>query len=990
MKQLNYISKTIDQVFGYDIFIAYDSQDAKFFARKIKSTLSELPNTVRCFLDKDDYHPGDALNDVTKKMLGKSNYLLVIVTPRISRKDSWVPEEVRIFLNGDNERLKKIIVLNVNESLEQLPKENYLAQTFPYTIGPKSNESRLHHPISSAEFIKGPSFETADRIEKTLLARRVEDSRKRIVQRLVLMFIILVISIIGFAIWTIKERQGGLLISSQILAERASFELSENDDPPKAMALAWLGLPHQKSLFGRPIIPKSVRILIDSSFQKLEEKIIRGHSDGISCLKFSNDNRYLLSGSDDGLMKLWEIKTSQLIKTFKGEGTLLNVHNCYFDEQNKQVLGTYDDYAVRVFDIQNGEEKFSFSDHTGSIFGLTLSKDGSTIITASLDTTVRIWNAQNGKPIKVLPHPKGINTLALSKNRQLILTTSYDGIARIWNPNTYKLMQSFHGHKNVINSAVFDSSETRILTSGNDRTARLWDIDSGEEIQRYPSENERVKPKRSLKRAYFINQEKNILAQERNGRQYVWNTETNKPLRGFGSSTRRIYYDKNTNRAITISGLDELQYWDLESFSEVLNIKRHELDIGAVEFSGTGHELATGSDDGTIRVWNMNTTTPFMPLVGHSSSANSAIFSSDGSKILTSSFDGTVRLWDAQTASVLHVLVVDNMPITGTAFNREENNIFTFSSSGKAAIWNAISGKEEQVLTDHTGSIVGREFLSNDKTIFISFDKKIRSWDAVSGDPTHLYSGHSGRILSMKFHPDGKHFFSGAQNGTINKWRIGNKMPVSSFEGHDTGITHLAFNHDGKILLSTSEGGSVRFWDTSDGEEIYSPLYLGQFVSHALFVPSENRIVIATYDGTLRLFDGSESIILGKHERSINSLVFSPDGSWLLSASSDNTAKLWNINNNKLITTLEGHSGPINSARFSPNQQYIITSSDDETARIWKIFKDIEDPHKLINAVGLKLKNLKPLTKADCLEIDHVDPGICATITTLDFTGLPN
>ena len=71
------------------------------------------------------------------------------------------------------------------------------------------------------------------------------------------------------------------------------------------------------------------------------------------------------------------------------------------------------------------------------------------------------------------------------------------------------------------------------------------------------------------------------------------------------------------------------------------------------------------------------------------------------------------------------------------------------------------------------------------------------------------------------------------------------------------------------------------------------------------------------------------------HTSWVNKAVFSPDGKFIVTASADNTAKVWNAINGQLLKDLKGHTGWVNSAVYSPDGEYIITISADNTAKLW-------------------------------------------------------
>ncbi len=75
--------------------------------------------------------------------------------------------------------------------------------------------------------------------------------------------------------------------------------------------------------------------------------------------------------------------------------------------------------------------------------------------------------------------------------------------------------------------------------------------------------------------------------------------------------------------------------------------------------------------------------------------------------------------------------------------------------------------------------------------------------------------------------------------------------------------------------------------------------------------------------------------MLKGHENKINSVIFSPEGKYLASASSDNTIKLWNVEDKSEVATLKGHSKSVTSVIFSPDGKRLISSSQDYTIKLW-------------------------------------------------------
>jgi WD40 repeat protein len=109
-------------------------------------------------------------------------------------------------------------------------------------------------------------------------------------------------------------------------------------------------------------------------------------------------------------------------------------------------------------------------------------------------------------------------------------------------------------------------------------------------------------------------------------------------------------------------------------------------------------------------------------------------------------------------------------------------------------------------------------------------------------------------------------------------------------------------------------------------------------INHAVFSPDGSRIVTASWDDTARVWDvatGTMNHELKGHKLIVNHAAFSPDGSLIVTASSDDTAWVWDVATGTMIHELKGHKDDVNYAVFSPDGSRIVTASSDKIARVW-------------------------------------------------------
>ncbi|WP_425218325.1 AAA-like domain-containing protein, partial [Tumidithrix helvetica] len=109
-------------------------------------------------------------------------------------------------------------------------------------------------------------------------------------------------------------------------------------------------------------------------------------------------------------------------------------------------------------------------------------------------------------------------------------------------------------------------------------------------------------------------------------------------------------------------------------------------------------------------------------------------------------------------------------------------------------------------------------------------------------------------------------------------------------------------------------------------------------VNNVNFSSDGSKIVTASDDKTARVWDlqGNQIVELKGHTNTVKSANFSPDGNKIVTASADNTARVWDLQGNQLVE-LNGHTSPVNSVNFSPDGNKIVTASADNTARVWDL-----------------------------------------------------
>lgn len=291
------------------------------------------------------------------------------------------------------------------------------------------------------------------------------------------------------------------------------------------------------------------------------------------------------------------------------------------------------------------------------------------------------------------------------------------------------------------------------------------------------------------------------------------------------------------------------------------------------------------------------------------------------------------------------------------AYSPDDRRIVTARADKVGEIWDAATGERVAELRGHT-DVVNQAAFSRDgqRIVTASDDGTARVWDAASGQPLAVAQGHRKGVYQAAFSPDGKLIATSSKDGTARLWeaQTGRELRVLPSQGGE--VTNVAFSPDGQYLVASSlnfqdsqgveQPGTARVWRVATGErvaELGDTAYGG--VWSADFSPDGRWLVTASEDNTARLWEvGSwrkRADLIG-HSGRVSRAVFSPDGRQILTASADLTARLWDAATAQSRFELAGHTAYVLDGNFSPDSKSVVTTSLDGVARLWDTEKGRE------------------------------------------------
>lgn len=648
-------------------------------------------------------------------------------------------------------------------------------------------------------------------------------------------------------------------------------------------------------------IQNALRLAMESSREK---NCFSGHTDKVKCVAISHDGKWIISGSEDYTIRLWNYQ-GKCCAIFTGHNA--GVWSVAFAPDNSWFISGSADHKIKrwrldenafSFDCTNGTQiGQDFTGHSDWVRSVLISPDGQQIVSASKDQTIKIWslNGEIERDIKSA-HEDWIFSIAMWQDQEnpengYIVSGSADKTLKRWDLNGEPL-DNIHvfnkdhlgnvfnkEHKGWIRSVAIANNGKLIISSSEDNTIRFWDL----------------------------------------------------------TGTCIKVLEGHTNRILSIDVWQKL-----------------ERNVSGKFIENSGF-IASGSADHTVCLWDFNGDLIGQPFKGHTDWIRNVKISAQGDFIASASRDMTLRTWDLNGGNLIKKVFdkPDGQEITrilSVAFSSDSQFIAAGGEEKRIRLWNLDGSIREGEFEEHDDWIRSLRILPDNQHIVSGCaDKKLHLWNVDGTFIEAKYDEHNSWIRSIAISPDGERIVSSSNDKTLCLWKIDRSEAqiriqaeqCFSTDCHTKEVLSVAFSPDGKYIASSSADRSIKIWRL-DGklERTIYPAHQDRVLSVA-FSPDGKYIASASYDNTVCVWyteSGTEKW-RSKLEDKVRSVAFSPKNEFplLVSGSRDGTLQFWSVENgDKIGMAFKGHQEVVRSVKFSHDGKHFISASDDGNLCLWE------------------------------------------------------
>jgi WD40 repeat protein len=556
---------------------------------------------------------------------------------------------------------------------------------------------------------------------------------------------------------------------------------------------------------------------------------------------------------------------------------------------------------VHVRDADTGKEVALLHGHTAWVTAVAFDRAGR-IATASLDRTVKVWDARGRELVTCAGSPEGVTVLAFSPDGRRLAGASAGGDeVLLWTAATGQLRQALEGHTGAVTALAFAPDGETLVSGSRDGTVRRWDPATGRQLAL---------------------------------------------LRGHSGPVTGLAFRPDGKQLASAGEDEEVILWDPVAGRQVGALREFGRKVTAVAYGPKGKVLASAAGDflqpGEVKLSDPASGRPLRVYRGQRGIIRALAFQSHGNRL--ASADGeAVLVWDATTVQEARVLEAGQGALAGIAVSPDGKLLASAGADGTVKVWDAVTGRETATLRGHEGAVASVTFCGRTGRLATGgFDHTVRVWDLATGKEVAKLLGHEDWVWCVASNADGSRIASCCGDGSVKVWDPATGREVVQLQGHHVQAGGVAFSPDGKFLASASVDLTVKVWSPDSGAEVRTlkghslPLSCLAFSPDGRWLASgggnDDREEAKLWD----LSTGQARLTLAGHIGKVTGLAFSADGRRLAGAERDHTVRIWETAHGLELLTLRGHGDTVTGVVFGPDDRWLASSSLDGTVRIWE------------------------------------------------------
>ena len=648
----------------------------------------------------------------------------------------------------------------------------------------------------------------------------------------------------------------------------------------------------------------------------IEAIVQMGHSQYVKCTDFSPNGRFILTGSGDNSIILWDIKTTKQIRTYYPHSQPIKSLN--FSHSGQYFLSTSKDNTIKLVDVLSGQIKQSYPTNKSTVSNAYFSPDDSKVIVLSDRDKYFVFDKQTGKKLGTFK-----KDYAAHKENHLINTNGTKVLSKINNKKVACISLSSQDTLFTLNfdkayTMNFSNDDKYIVIGSSKLFTQVFDAETGKLLHTLNSDDERgcdgcntvVCMSPDNKYVFTISSKLDGI---------LWDLKSGKKIGKYGNVKQKpdnVVFS-NDSKYLLLSFDEQLQIYNLKSKKIILNTTNKWIEYYEFKFHPTLNQIILPAKNNTIVIWDAEKRKKVKSFKGYLNQQRT-----DGLKYDYSSY---------YDQSILNYIALkNNVSISG-----DNSNFLIGKVDTSALLINIKTGKVKKRFTNSKLSLT-HQFSHNNKWLAIAGgDRIIRIYEVETNQLKYTLKGHGSIIFDLQFSSDDQTLISGSWDGSVLLWDIEEESVLKRIDIKNASPYVVRFSPNDLYILSGDVVNHLDFWEADSREKFRSLVGHTQTISDIDFSKNNQLMATSSWDGHIKIWDVLTGMIIAKMGQK-NNPVYAVK--WVddkvLSGGADRLIHIWD-KNGKSISELKGHSSAITSIQITSDQKLLVSRARNGEVIFW-------------------------------------------------------
>ncbi|XP_053602365.1 protein qui-1 [Plodia interpunctella] len=558
----------------------------------------------------------------------------------------------------------------------------------------------------------------------------------------------------------------------------------------------------------------------------------KGHSGRILCMCVTRESQYLLTGSEDTSVIVWDLHTLAVkTKILEHIAPVL----CVAAIVNRSlVISGGEDSAVIVTSLVDGALVTKLDHHRGPVTAVKVIQDGEILVTGSQDGTVCTWNVDNFTLLSTVTAGVPVHAMDITDDNVFLITLQGDTELHLRTFITGTYLHALKRHKTKVKCFCVAHDSSRVAVGCADQRIYVYSIHSALLLRTLAAAHDLA--------ALAVADRDHFLLAAGGNRVTIYSFHTEDNLTNFRptkqikrrqtkSTTNITLLQAEQSELIPISCLEVsrdgqlaasgcarglVRVWQLSTHRLQTTLNGHLGHITCVTFSPNNLLVLSGSEDRKVVVWQLADNSPSLTYKGHPAALQSLLMMSDGRRAMSSDRARNVHVWLVDSGIVLHSTTGPSASLDVTL-----NMKYSVLSDGdnSVRIWNLTGGDEEKRSVSHAERITCFALTADSQHVVTgSMDMSLKVWKLDGGKLSQVLVGHSDIVTCVAVSITNKtQVVSGSWDCNLIVWDINTGSDLHLLSGHLGKVTCVKVTGDGTIAVSGAEDKTLIIWETKRG-----------------------------------------------------------------------------------------------------------------------------------------------------------------------------